>query len=140
MSERPRLELTADEQREADEYNRLMEVMLNVVRQVNGPNAPSIKDLFPGVIPVGKMEDAATSGKLWRVKQALNEGADPNEASVLCGTALHAAARQGHLEVVRLLVEQGADHKRLDGQGRTPAEAAAQCGHQHLAEYLRSLA
>jgi hypothetical protein len=57
------------EQREADEYNRVMGAMLSVVRQVNGPAAPSIKSLFLNAIPVGKMEDAATSGKVWRIKQ-----------------------------------------------------------------------
>lgn len=140
MSERPRLELTPDEQQEADEYNRILGATLSVARRVNGPAAPSITDLFPNAILAGKMEEAATSGKVWRVKQALNDGADPNEPNVLFGTALHAAALQGHLEVVRLLVEEGADAAARDARGQTAAEAAAARGHTAVAHFLRSLA
>jgi len=79
------------------------------------------KELLPNVIPLGPMYDAVTSGKAWRVKLALNAGADPNEPGVLSPTVLHVAAENAWLDVVRLLVENGADLTRLDSQGRTPA-------------------
>jgi ankyrin repeat protein len=138
MSRRQNLELTLEEQREADEYNRRIGAMLGLAKNLNGPGAPSINELFPNAIPVGKLVSAATSGKLWRVKQALNEGADPNEASVQFGTALHAASQKGFLEIVWLLAEQGANVAARDSQGRTPAEAAIAAGHADVAKYLKT--
>lgn len=138
MENREKLELTPDEQREADEYHHLRATLLAAARTFNGPNAPAITDLFPNARPVGELEAAATSGKLWRVKQALNAGADPNEPSAMFGTALHAAAMEGDLDIVQLLVEQGADPQRQDDEGQTPAVVAAIAGHQAVASYLRS--
>jgi ankyrin repeat protein len=140
MEPREKLELTPEEQSEADEYNRRMSAMMAVARALNGPNAPSIPDLFPNAIRIGEMESAATSGNLWEVKQALNAGADPNEPSATYGTAVHAAAAEGYLEIVQLLVGQGADPQRQNDEGETPADVAAASGHHEVAEYLRLVA
>lgn len=139
-SQRPQLELTPEERQESTDYHRTMEALMNAARQMNGPNAPSLKDLFPNAIPIGKMEAAVLSGNVWHVKEALMEGADPNESSVLYGTALHAAANRGQVEVVKLLVEQGADPASSDNEGKTVAEVALSCGHQAIGEYLASRA
>ena len=52
-----------------------------------------------------------------------------NEADVdarnVCGTALHAAAENGHTEVVRLLLEERADINTEDEEGKTALDRAA---------------
>ena len=140
MSDRKQLELTEEEQREADEYTRCLALLTSLARNINGPNAPSIKEILPNVIPIGPMYDAVTSGKVWRVKLALNDGADPNEPGVFSPTVLHVAAENGWLDIVRLLVENGADLTRLDSEGRTPAAVAAASEQAAVARYLESLA
>ena len=53
----------------------------------------------------------------------LEQQADIDEAVVtLRQTALHRAARQGHMEVVRLLLERQADVNRHDEEGCTPQQ------------------
>ncbi len=84
------------------------------------------------------MYDAVTSGKAWRVKLALNSGADPNEPGVFSPSVLHVAVENGWLDVVRLLVENGADSTRVDSQGRTAAAVAAASRHAAVACYLES--
>jgi ankyrin repeat protein len=139
MNERKQLELTEEERREADEYTRRLALLSSVARQINGPNPPSIPEIFPSAQRIGPMYDAVTSGKVWRVKLALNEGADPNEPGLFSPSVLHVAAENGWLDIVRLLVENGADLTRLDEHGRTPAALAAASGHPAVARYLESV-
>jgi ankyrin repeat protein len=134
VAEREPIPLTEDERRAMERDALLMEA----VRRINGPGAPSIPDLFPGAIPVSDLDAAASCGQLHRVKAALNAGAEINEAGPF-GTALHGAAENGHLEIVRLLVEHGADVGILDRAGRTARAAALQAGHAAVAEYLAGL-
>lgn len=114
------LELTPDEQQAADRDAAL----LGLARMLNGPNAPSLKELFPGAIAISDLEAGASGGKTHAVKLALKKGEDVNAPCVMFGTALHAAAANGHLEVVRLLVACGADAGARDGRGQTAAEVA----------------
>jgi ankyrin repeat protein len=139
MSERKLLELTEEERQEAGDYTRRLALLTSVARQINGQNAPSVKEILPNPIQLGPMYDAVTSGKVWRVKLALNDGADPNEPGAFSPTVLHVAAENGWLDIVRLLVASGADFARLDSQGRTPAAVAAACGHPTVAQYLASV-
>ncbi len=139
MQNQKKIELTAEEQREADEYDALMAPMLTAAQVFNEANGTSGDFEIPGAITLGKMEAAASSGKLWMVKRALNEGADPNEASEVFGTPLHAAAGDGSLEIVQLLIEKGADPRQVDTDGLTPAEVAANWGYTAVAAYLESL-
>lgn len=131
MAERDPIPLT-DEERRAAERDA---AMMAAVRQTNGPNAPSISELFPNAIPVSDLDAAAGCGQMYRVKAALNAGADVNEQGPF-GTPLHGAAENGHLEIVRLLVECGANVAALDTAGRTPRIAAIQAGHAAVAQYL----
>jgi ankyrin repeat protein len=140
MRNRKLLELTEDERREAEGYTRRLALLTSAARQINGPNAASIKEVLPNAIRLGPMYDAVTSGKVWRGKLALNDGADPNEPGVFAPTVLHVAAENGWLDIVRLLVECGADATYLDSQGRTPAAVAAASGHSTVARYLESVA
>jgi ankyrin repeat protein len=139
MPDRKQLELTEEERRQAEEYARSLALLTRVARKINAPDAQSIKEIFPDAIPLGPMYDAVTSGKVWRVKLALNDGADPNEPGAFAPTVLHVAAENGWLAIVRLLVENGADLTRIDSQGRTPAAVAAASGHPAVARYLESV-
>jgi len=55
-----------------------------------------------------------------------NEGATP----------LHAAAKQGHLEIVMILLEHGADLNGACHVGTTPLWGAASTGQTHTVVYL----
>lgn len=60
----------------------------------------------------------------------------PNAKS--CGTALHAAARRGHLSAVQKLVELGADIQATDSSGKTARGAALETGQSAVASYLQA--
>ena len=125
------LELTPAEQQAADRDAAILEV----ARKMNGPNAPSIKELFPGEIAISDLEAGASGGKMHQVKLALKKGDDVNGNCVMFGSPLHAAASNGHLEVVKLLVAYGADAQARDPQGKTAAEVASK---PEIAEFLRA--
>jgi len=134
MAQQEPIALT-DEERLAAERDA---AMMSAVQQANGPNAPSIPELFPNAIRVSDLDAAAGCGQMYRVKAALNAGAEVNEQGPF-GTPLHGAAENGHLEIVRLLVECGAKTATLDPFGRTPRAAATQAGHTAIAEYLAAV-
>ncbi len=91
MAEREPIELTEDERRAAERDSILLEACRLFNEACGSSNAP----LPPGAIPMSELESAAVAGHMHRVKIALNNGADPNEPSVLFGTTLHAAAAGG---------------------------------------------
>jgi|GEM_PF-6311377 len=132
----PASELTAEERAAAERDQLLIEVC----RLWNGPDARPLTELIPESVPLTNLETAAFYGESEQLKQVLDAGADPNEPSALFGTALHAAADQGRLEAVRLLLERDADPARLNAQGQSPADVAAENGHEEVAELLRSAA
>ena len=51
-------------------------------------------------------------------------------------TALHAAARNGHLDVVRLLLDSGAQKNVTSKAGATALHVAAQKGHSQVVQLL----
>jgi hypothetical protein len=53
-----------------------------------------------------------------------------------CGTALHAAARRGHLNIVQLLLTHGADVNAPGLWGRTPLLFASVWGHLEVGRWL----
>jgi tetratricopeptide (TPR) repeat protein len=127
------LELTAEEQRAAHADDTMMQML----RLMNG-NQPYPG--FPeGAIPLSELESGACDGKMFRIKRALRVGVDPNEKTVLYGTALHAAAQAGQLDIARLLVDHGANPQLRDDKGRTPAELARLQKHGHVAAFLESI-
>jgi ankyrin repeat protein len=125
------LELTPAEQQAADRDAAL----LDAARKMNGPNAPSVKQLFPGAIRISDLEAGASGGKMHQVKLALKKGDDVNGPCVMYGSPLHAAAARGHLDVVKLLVAYGANIQARDAEGKTAAEVACK---PEIAEFLRA--
>ena len=54
----------------------------------------------------------------------IQAGGDVNEQTEYGSTALHAASREGHVEVITALLAAGADKTMKDEDGRTPYDVA----------------
>jgi ankyrin repeat protein len=52
------------------------------------------------------------------------------------GTALHFAARMGHVEIVRLLLRMGGDALARNAHGNTPLHSAVVAGHAETVKML----
>ena len=69
----------------------------------------------------------AQEGKLERVKQVLS-CADVHEVDEHGASALHQAAKRGHVDVMNYLITQGADANAYGELGRTPLMYAVESG------------
>jgi hypothetical protein len=112
------LQFTPEDQ--ADAYRQSL--AFDAVRLANGPDAPTVKELFPNARTVGRLEAGAWDGLLHEVKTALKQGEDVSQLGKVYGSALHAAAVNGHLEIVKLLIACGADANARDRDGMTAVE------------------
>ncbi len=94
--------------------------------------------------PLEAFIHAAHAGNTHVVERLLGEISDINESTWfaspfgLHGTALTAAAAEGHLDVIRLLLDKGAHVNRKDHTGITPWAAAAAGGRAEALELLES--
>ncbi|KAK7090121.1 hypothetical protein V1264_009963 [Littorina saxatilis] len=80
---------------------------------------------------------AALSGQEEDVKKRLDKGDDVNAKDKSGYTALHYAARSGHLQVCRLLLSHGSDVNSVTNTGQaTPLHRAAYMGHHDLVKLL----
>jgi hemoglobin len=71
------------------------------------------------------------------VRALVRAGADVNaNGGVTRLTALHTAARRGHLEIARTLLDCGAAIRARDGKGDTPLERARNCRKGSVAQLL----
>ncbi len=62
------------------------------------------------------------------VRALVRAGADVNAYSgVMRATALHSAARRGHIEIARTLIDSGAAVNLRDRKGDTPLQRAINC-------------
>jgi ankyrin repeat protein len=66
----------------------------------------------------------------------LEGGANVNSKDGLSSTLLHAAARDGRLEMARLLLDSGAEVDARTAGGETPLHLAAEGGHQEMIRLL----
>ena len=84
--------------------------------------------------------EAAQSGNVAGVRDALDHGAAIETKGDYNDTALNYAAQQGYLEIVKLLVERGADINNKGGGDKTPLMCAAfnssTAEHNKIVEYL----
>ena len=85
----------------------------------------------------GELQEAAGQGDVAKVRALLQ--ANPNALNARDGgtTALHEAARAGHLAVVQLLVEKGANLNAPDFSGLTPLKLALGRRQTQVTDYLR---
>jgi len=133
-----RFELTDEEQREA-QRDAANEAVISEVRALGCRDHPRMEEMFPSAVRIDGLENAALEGRVWKVKLALNAGADVNEQTPAFGSALHAAVIGGSLEVVRFLIEQGADPNAKHCGGSTPLALATLNGQTAIADYLRTV-
>ena len=83
------------------------------------------------------LSEAAFTGDIAALKQALAGGADPNTKDPQSGgTLLATAALMGHTEVVALLLEHGADINAKSRDGGTALHAAAFLGRAETVKFL----
>jgi uncharacterized protein len=81
--------------------------------------------------------DAVINGRVTRVKELIDSGADINQPGAQGWTPLNWAAGKGNLEIVTLLVENGADVFKVGRDRRTPNTIALAAGHAAVVLYLR---
>jgi ankyrin repeat protein len=72
-------------------------------------------------------------------KLLVESGADFGLKNDIGQTALHDAAREGHLSVVKLLVERGADVRLKNDKGQTARDVARGEEKMEVAEWLDSV-
>jgi len=117
-------------------------VCLDELREAAGELGESIcashRALGPAVL-----HHAAVAGETMLASRLLQAGVDPGRPGtyhpalgVAGTTALHAAARGGHLELARQLIERGARLDARDANGWTPLHWAAWKGRARAAEML----
>ena len=71
------------------------------------------------------------------VRVLIESGADVNaQTGVTRATALHMAARRGHLEIARTLLDCGATIDARDSKGDTPLQRAVNCRRGEVAQLL----
>ena len=95
--------------------------------------------LLAGGLPAlaGPLHEAAETGDIDQVKQAIVEGADVTQADIAGRMPLFLAASEGHAAIAVLLIEKGADvsmEYRLFGW--RPLHVAANAGHLDVVEIL----
>jgi len=83
-----------------------------------------------------QLMQAASSGDLNGVAEALQMGADVNAQDQFNDTALNQAAEYGHIEVVKHLLEAGADIHNKGGADKTPIMNAAFAGQVETVQLL----
>lgn len=72
------------------------------------------------------------------VRALVRAGADVNEpGGVTRATALHMAARRGHVEIARALLDSGAALNARDRKGDTPLQRAINCRKNKISQLLR---
>ena len=79
-----------------------------------------------------------TMPPLEQIKALIDAGANVNAQDDFKYTALHYAAKKGHLKIAELLVNAGANLKAKDHNGVTPLQEAKLSGQEEMEEFLKS--
>ena len=83
--------------------------------------------------------DASSKGKFELVRTLIKSGIDVSARTKKGSTAMHLAARYGHLDIVKLLQKNGADiHALSTNKNDTPLMRAAGWGQRNVIDYLIS--
>ncbi|MEK6288591.1 MAG: ankyrin repeat domain-containing protein [Acidobacteriota bacterium] len=85
-----------------------------------------------------QLRQAAQTGNLEAVDEALNRGANFNTPDEIGDTALNLAAEFGHIEVVLRLLDARADNEHLGGGQKTPLMNATFAGQTPVVKLLLS--
>ena len=109
-------------------YDELVRLLLR-----RGADA-NLRDIY-GWTPLMR---AAYENRLIVVRSLLaSQSAKVNASNDSGATALHQAARRGHLQVVQLLIDSGADSGAKDIRGRTPEMLARAHDHTKVADLIK---
>ena len=110
----------------------MVELLLRLGTDPDVPDAGGHPPLYAGANECGSDAGPAI------VRALVKAGADVNAArGVMRTTALHTAARRGHLEIARTLLDCGASIEVADRKGNTPLERAVNCRKLQVAQLLR---
>lgn len=90
--------------------------------------------------------DAARDGDVNRCKEILERPVETSGLILLRylgkdsqdNSALHLAAKNGHLDVVKLLLENGMGPEGRNNIGKTPADLAKESGYQHIIHIIEA--
>ncbi|XP_072953245.1 potassium channel KOR1-like isoform X1 [Typha angustifolia] len=85
-----------------------------------------------------KVNSAAFSGDLHRLKGLLRAGADPKKTDYDGRSPLHLAASRGYDDITLFLIQEGVDINLSDKFGSTPLLEAVKHGHDQVASLLFS--
>ena len=92
----------------------------------------------PSKPPDISIHNAAHSGDIEAIKQAIADGVNVNSKGIIGGsTPLLIAAMEGHNEVVELLISKGADVNTKHNIGHTPLDWAISNDQTETADLLR---
>src|SRR5262249_26098428 len=84
--------------------------------------------VFPGGLPQIMMTPllaAIVNKQVRAAERLLDGGANPNRVHPRYGTAIHAAARAGSVEMLQLLIDRGGDVNATNAQRQTPLQMLA---------------
>lgn len=82
------------------------------------------------------LRNAALTGRMDIIEQAIEQGVDPDQGDQLERTALMFASYNGHTEIARFLVEHGADITKKNAEDRTSLMFAASGPFPETVEFL----
>ena len=87
---------------------------------------------------MSELHEAASTGDLLRLEDALRRGLSPNEpdADWAGRTPLHIACAAGHKKCVYVLLKEGADPNAVTEYGWTAAHFACEGGEIHNSNWL----
>jgi hypothetical protein len=121
--------VTAAAQDDSTEIDRLLAAGVAVDGEAPAPlpnqTATGVVPIAPGAavqIPMTALLAAVIHKRAAVAGRLLDGGADPNRGHPLFGSAVHAAAGNGDVEMLRLLLDRGGDANGRSPRGQTPLQ------------------
>ncbi len=115
-------------------------LLMEELAKANKKSGTSLRDIFPDAKPMSTLQYwAGINSDLARakMKEAITQGADVNEADSSGYTPLHGAAENGVVQNVDLLLKNGAN-AQLKSNGVTPLELAEKSRHLEVVKAIKS--
>lgn len=136
MEKKTTVNLTSAEEKELQKDQELLAIVAAINSQNNSTQSPLAS--MPGVKKIPPLIYACSCyiGKLFMVKDAINNGSNINETDDDGITPLHATVEDGNIEIVQFLLNLGADKSILDKNGILPIDLAKNKGHKIIVELL----
>jgi hypothetical protein len=133
-NKKTKVNLTKEEKEELKKDQELLSVVAAINSQNDSTESPLAS--MPGFKKIPSLIYACYVGKLFMVKDAINNGSNVNETDDDGITPLHAAAEDGNIEIVQFLLNLGADKSIVDKNGILPIDLAKEKGHKIIVDLL----